>query len=292
MPVVQPLHLAHTLESGQAFRWVRAGSDEGEEGQWFRGVILDNVVEIGQVPGGMEFRCAPEDESKLLPLIRDYLRLDDDLEAIYASITVDGRIGTAIAEYRGMRVLRQEPWECLVSFICSANSNISRISANLEAMSIQFGRLIGLPGRQGNTFPTPTALAEAGEEGLRKLGLGFRAKYVASVARTVADGGFDLVALREVPYEEALDALTTLPGVGDKVANCALLFSLDKLEAFPVDVWVHRAVQERYPNSAERPLPRKDMRAWAQDHFGPYAGYANQYLFHQRRLQGRGRKRS
>jgi N-glycosylase/DNA lyase len=234
----------------------------------------------------VEFYCAPDDEAVLKPLIRDYLRLGDDLEAIYQTINLDQRIDSAIGRYRGLRLVRQDPWECLVSFICSSTSNIPRISANIADISAHFGRPVALDGDVRGTFPTPEALAAAGEQSLRDLGLGFRAKYVAAVSEIVASGKIDLFSLREAAYEDALEALTALPGVGDKVANCVLLFSLDKLEAFPVDVWLHRALQEWYLGGDGK-LSRTKMRLWAQDYFKPYAGYASQYLFHNRRLMGR-----
>ncbi len=278
IPFAGKLDLLSTLESGQAFRWRR-------EGEWLYGVIFNNLVKIRQVAEGVEFFSAPDGETAIEPLVRDYLRLHDDLDAIYEAIGADERIAAGIARYPGMRILRQEPWECLISFICSANSNIPRISANVEDMAKSFGIHIEFDGRVRNTFPTPPVLAEVGEQPLRQLGLGFRAKYVARVARTVADGALDLYALREASYDEALEALTALPGVGDKVANCVLLFSLDKLEAFPVDVWIDRALREWYLDGAGLKLTRKAMRPWAQQRFGRYAGYANQYLFHRRRLQ-------
>ena len=186
-----------------------------------------------------------------------------------------------------MRVLRQEPWECLVSFICSANNNIPRITRNVGDIASAFGSPI-LDGTScPNAFPTADRLAEAGEPALRELGLGFRARYVAAAAERVARSQIDLFGLREASYQEALDALMELPGVGDKIANCVLLFSLDKLEAFPVDVWIDRALREWYFTDSKAQVTRGYMRAWAQERFGRYAGYANQYLFHQRRLQGR-----
>ena len=287
IPFAGPLDLTHTLLSGQAFRWVHDGTAGTEDGPWFRGVLFDNFVRLRRVPGGVEFHCGPDDEAALAPLVGDYLRLGDDLEAIYRAIGADERIGAAIARYQGMRILRQHPWECLASFICSANSNIPRIAANVQDISTHFGRAIEVDSRVWHCFPTAAKLAEAGEERLRRLGLGFRAKYLAPAARMVADGQVDLFALREAPYEEALEALTALPGVGGKVANCVLLFSLDKLEAFPVDVWIHRALAEWYVGGRGKPPSRREMRLWAQERFGPYAGYANQYLFHHRRREGR-----
>ena len=140
-------------------------------------------------------------------------------------------------------------------------------------------------GEVRSAFPTPDALADAGEQKRRDLGLGFRAKYVAAAAERIARGDVDLYSLREATYDEALEALVELPGVGDKVGNCVLLFSLDKPRAFPVDVWIDRALREWYPEVVEQKLTRKAMRPWAQEYFGAYAGYANQYLFHGRRLQ-------
>ena len=285
IPFYQSFDLTNTLESGQAFRWRREDPTRPGEGQWYYGVVFNNVVKIRHEPECIEFFCAPDDETALEPLIRDYLRLSDDLETIHRAIGTDERIKATIGRYRGMRLLRQDPWETLVSFICSANSNIPRIMTNIEDMSSSFGRPLMLNDYARSTFPTSEALAEAGEQKLRGLGLGFRAKYVNAVANTVASGDLDLYALREAEYEEALEVLIALPGVGDKVANCVLLFSLDKLEAFPVDVWIDRAFREWYLDGADLKLTKKAMRPWAQERFGLYAGYANHYLFHGRRLQ-------
>ena len=291
IPYAEPMDIAASLESGQAFRWKRMDTTSPDGDGWYRGVIFNNVVRLRRLDEGIEFFSQPDDEGAMAPLVRDYLRLADDLDSIYASINVDKRIGGAIDRFHGLRLIRQDPWECLVSFICSSNSNIPRISTNVEDMSKALGRAIACGGGEMYAFPSPEALAEAGEDPLRRLGLGFRAKYVAAAARIVADGGIDLFRLREAPYEEALEALTALPGVGDKVANCVMLFSLDKLDAFPVDVWVDRVLREWYAdrmsaNGGKR-LTRKQMRPWAQGYFDRYAGYANQYLFHDRRLQGK-----
>ena len=289
IPFTGPLDLITTLESGQAFRWRR-------EGEWLTGVVFENVIRTRQTPDGVEFACGPDDEAAIAPLFRDYLRLDDDLEAIRDRIRVDDRIAEAMLRYPGLRVLRQEPWECLVSFICSANNNVPRISVNVEDIAENFGRPLSFGECRRSTFPSPARLAQVEERDLRALGLGFRAKYVAGAARIVAAGDLDLFALREADYDTALKELLELPGVGDKVANCILLMSLDKREAFPVDVWIDRALREWYPEHVIRadgkPLTRAAMRPWAQSYFGEFAGYANQYLFQGRRLlkKERGRK--
>jgi N-glycosylase/DNA lyase len=274
----EPFNLAATLESGQAFRWHKAGDV-------YQGVVFGNVIEIRGVPRGIEFSCLPDAENDIAPLLCDYLGLNIDLASVYEAISVDKHIEEAITRYSGMRVLRQDPWECLVGFICSSASNIPRISRNVEDISIAFGKPIGRSIKR-HSFPTPEDLAEAGEKRIFRLGLGYRATYLSKTAQAVAEGDMDLASLRKDSYGHALEALVTLAGVGDKVANCVLLFSLDKPEAFPVDTWIIRVLREWYLDEAmPNSLPK--MRAWAQGYFGPYAGYANQYLFHERRRRDR-----
>ena len=292
LSVRQPFDLASSLESGQAHRWVRdgqAGQGSGED--WYWGVICGNLIKIRTTtyrgPDGslcVELRSTPTgDPEHLEPLLRSYFRLDDDVEAIYHEITRDSRVATMVNRYRGLRLLRTDPWECLIAFICSANSNLSRIHANMEALSEKFGRPLVLDGQVRYTFPTPEELAGAGEAMLRSLRLGFRAPYVAQAAVAVAEERLDLEALRHMAYQDAKVRLIELPGVGSKIADCVLLHSLDKLEAFPIDIWVRRALRDWY-FQGQKPPPDRAMLEWAQDHFGPYAGYAELYLFHGRRL--------
>ena len=280
LTIAQPLDLASTLESGQAFRWSRQGG-------WYYGAVQDNLVALKQDGFLLDVRSAPSSPEQIESSLRDYLRLDDDLEDIYSSIDTDPRMHEAIAEYRGLRILRQDPWECLVSFICSANSNIPRISATMVSLAQNYGRPLKLGDYVDYSFPSPEKLAEAGEAALRDLKLGFRAKYVAQAAERVASGVVKLEPLRHLPYQEAKEVLMSLAGVGDKVADCALLFSLDKLDACPIDRWVRRAMEEWYLDG-ER-LNYRDIRAWSLEKWGGYAGYAQQYLFHQKRLLGKGR---
>lgn len=296
LPIQQALDLASSLESGQAHRWGR-GTEKGDdpEGRWHWGVIQGNVVRIragsrsaGSDPASagpvLQIRSAPpKDSGYVQRVIRSYFRLNDDIEDIYGDIARDPRVAGMVSKYRGLRLLRVEPWECLISFICSANSNLTRIHANVEAISERFGHPVSLDGQIRHTFPQPEQLARAGESELRNLGLGFRAPYVAETARIVAGGGLDLESLRLLSYVEAKEQLMELPGVGPKIADCVLLHSLDKLEAFPIDVWVRRALSEWY-FPTEKPPPDRTLVTWAQEHFGLYAGYAQLYLFHGRRL--------
>ena len=277
--IAQPLDLASTLESGQAFRWRRRGA-------WYYGVLHDNLVALKQDGFRLDVRSAPLPPEQIESQLGDYLRLDDDLEAIYACIDTDPRMHGAIAEYRGLRILRQDPWECLVGFICSANSNIPRISATMVSLAQNYGQPLTLDDYVDYSFPTPRKLAAAGEGALRDMKLGFRAKYVAQAAERVALGEVKLEPLRHLPYQEAKEVLMSLAGVGEKVADCVLLFSLDKLDACPIDRWVRRAMEEWYLDGAK--LNYRDIRAWSLEKWGGYAGYAQQYLFHRKRLEGKG----
>ena len=232
----------------------------------------------------------------MLSSFREYLRLDDDLPAIYDSITWDANVSSQVQRYPGLRVLRQEPWECLVAYICSANSNIETIHLNMERLSNEFGSLLTLANPDGatsgvstfrrHTFPSPADLAEAGEGELRRLKLGFRAPYVHQAAVAVLEGRLDLQRLIRAPYGDTKAELMALRGIGDKIADCIALMSLEKMEAFPIDVWVRRALADWYFPGQKTPTNRT-LLPWAQEYFGRYAGYANQYLFHGRRLRDR-----
>ncbi len=290
MPVGEVINVVASLESGQAHRWSK-GSGSEEDGPWHWGVVEGNLIKIRHNSdpslgpwGGLEFRSSPgDDRESLKSHLWSYFRLEDDVDGIFQDITGDPRVAEMVLKHRGLRLLRTEPWECLIAFICSANSNIPRIHSNMESMAEAFGRPLTLDGHTRYSFPTPKALARAGETVLRALGLGFRAPYVAQAATAVAEGRLDLDALRHMSYQEAQARLMEQPGIGPKIADCVLLHSLDKLEAFPIDVWVRRALREWYFPDRKPPTDRV-MNEWAQGYFGRYAGYAELYLFHGRRL--------
>ena len=272
----QPFDLAATLLGGQAHRWKI-------DGDWFSGVLRGNFIKMRQTGEGIEFRSGPAPEADLAPLLRDYFRLDDDLLEVYDRICFDGRVAAMVKQYPGLRILRQEPWECLVAYVCSANNSIRQIHNNLENVSNAFGNPVRLDGDVRHTFPTPVQLVEAGEQGLRDLKLGFRSPNVHQVTVKVLERSLNLDELIYLPYEDARDKLMECRGIGAKIANCILLFSLEKPQAFPVDVWVRRALAEWY-FPGQKPPTNPVLEQWAHDYFGNYAGYANQYLFHGRRL--------
>ena len=286
LAVDQPLALGESLESGQAHRWRRLADGR------YSGVLGGRLVQIGTAAddgGGLEYHCAgpggQREDAATDALLRSYFRLDDDIDAIYADICRDRRVSEMVARYPGLRILRQEPWECAVAFICSANSNIPRIHQNMEAMAAALGEPLELDGEVRHTFPGPARLAAAGEGKLRQLGLGFRAPYVAAAAQQVCAGELDLAALAGAPYADAKARLMECRGIGAKIADCIAVFALDKLEAFPVDVWVRRALAEWYFPMQKKP-PDRALVEWAQGYFGQYAGYSQQYLFHGRRKAG------
>ncbi|MBX8643449.1 MAG: DNA-3-methyladenine glycosylase 2 [Thermoplasmata archaeon] len=275
--VSQPFDLRLSVECGQAFRWNRIGEN-------YYCVLGRRILKIRQHGRTLKASLSPDTGFfGVLGLIGDVFRFDDDIDSIIHEISVDKIIAEAVMRYRGLRIIRQDPWECLVSYLCSINSNIPRIRKDVERLSDAFGEEITFDGLKFSTFPTVSSLAEASETELRKLRLGFRAKYISSAARRIRDEGVDLLSLRRMGYEEAFNLLTEFDGVGPKVADCVLLFSLDKLEAFPVDRWVKRAVEILYFDGREMPASR--VREWASEHFGAYAGYAQEYLFYGSRLR-------
>ncbi len=277
LPANQPLELQATLESGQVFRWRR-------DGDWWWGVVGRHAYALCQVEGGLLFCTSALSTAEALAELHAFLRLDDDLDAICQNMAADQPLAEAVARHRGLRLLRQDPWECLASFVCSSASNIPRISRNLRSVSEAYGEPLTLEGRRLWRFPDAGRLAEAGEKELLGLGLGFRAGYLAKIARRVGEGNLDLMALRMTPYREAKALLMELPGVGEKVADCVLAFSLDKLEGFPVDRWVRRALEDWYACSEKARY--RDLLSWAQERWGQRAAYVQQYLFHHRRLMG------
>lgn len=270
-----PLELSHTLMCGQAFRW-------RPEGGWFLGTVGSTAMKVRKAPGGLEVRSSPPVSAGL---VRSYFRLDDDLDAILKEVSVDRHIRRAIDRYRGLRLLRQDPWECLVSYVASSASNIPKISRCISKMSQNYGDRLELGGFVTHAFPAPETLAAAGARALRGCELGFRAGYIAGIARDMTDPDSQglltpegLRSLRQVPAEQARLKLLEFLGVGEKVADCVLLFSLDKLDTFPVDRWVQRVAERLFFRG--RKLSPKKAREWGRGHYGRYAGYAQQYLFH------------
>ncbi len=216
--------------------------------------------------------------------VRRYFGLDLDLAAVLPTIDVDSQIHAAIVRYRGLRVLQQDGWETLASFICSSFNNIKRIEGMIERLCQAFGDPIRLGAYRSFSFPKPQALARVPERKLRELGLGYRAAYLRSTARLIVDGKLSMDQLRSVDYDAAKKALLACDGVGDKVADCVALFGCGKYEAFPVDVWMERVMRYYFRH---RRMTRSLVHRYARQRFGAYAGLAQQYLFHHARMSAR-----
>ena len=236
------------------------------------GVVRGRVWRVRQAHGRLEARGEGGGDD-LMALWR-HLAIDAPLRRIERRLAADPILRRALPYTSGIAVMRQDPWECLVSYVISAFNNIPKIRMTVDCLSRRFGEPLG-GGRYA--FPSVERLADARLSALRACILGYRAAYVRAASRAVAGGDLDLDRLGALPYETARDALLALPGVGEKVADCVLLFALGHGEAFPVDVWIHRAVQEAYFRG--RGSSARAIRDWARERFGRVAGYANQHLF-------------
>jgi len=273
LPFRGPLDLDLTLTCGQAFRWRRSGRG------WSGVVGRAEFLLLGAGPETLEVETVGEDPGA--EAIRRYFRLDED-PRIHLEHAPELEHLPGFAPLLGMRLLRQDSWEALASFICSAAANIRKITTCVEALSDRFGEPIRGSDRRG--FPTVRALASARESDLRRAGLGFRAPYLLGTARMLAmDGAWSWERVRGLELDGARAELTRFPGVGPKIADCALLFGLDRLDAYPVDRWIRRATQEL---SSRRSAGDDELARWAV-RLGPGRGYLQQILFHLRRTTGR-----
>lgn len=217
--------------------------------------------------------------------LRKFLQTEIDLERVLRTFPNDEPMNQAVTACLGLRVLRQEPWECLASFILSATKQIVQIRQIVAHLCECFGEPLGdnASGNLRYAFPTPEKIAGVTELDLRKCKMGFRAPNLLGAAQQIAGGKLDLPALAGLPYAEAREKLMTLRGVGGKIADCVLLFAYGFDSAFPVDVWVERALQTLY--FPKRRVSEKKLKHFAATHFGPHAGYAQQYLFHYMRTK-------
>lgn len=273
---VEDYDLAATLASGQAFRWSRAGDAWdgiiGEHWVRLRQAPQEIVAETTRPPGNWQW-------------LRHYLQSEIRLDEVLATFPNDEPMRNAVAACRGLRLLRQDPWECLASFICSSTKQIVQIQQIIALLCQRYGS--PLPALEGAapawSFPTAERLSSVPATELRECKLGFRAPYLGGSAAKVASGEVDLSRLGQLPLAEARDVLVTLPGVGLKIADCVLLFAYGFPLAFPLDVWVMRALRRLYFPRRAAKIHR--LRHFSQTHFGPYAGYAQQYLFHYMRTK-------
>ncbi len=275
---VRDYDLAATLDSGQVFRWRKRGES-------WEGVLGKQFLRLTQTDAGIHAAtAAPVDDWHFL---REFLQTNLDLAAVLKTFPNDDPMHAAVAHCHGLRLLRQDPWECLASFILSSTKQIVQIRQIVGLLCERFGERLAPPpplaDSPSHSFPFPERIAACTEAELRDCKMGFRAPGLLATARAIADGKLDLERIRTLDYAAARAELMKLRGVGGKIADCVLLFAYGFDSAFPVDVWIERALQELY--FPRRRAGEKRLRKFAATHFGPHAGYAQQYLFHYMRTK-------
>lgn len=301
-----PFDLYATLDSGQVFRW------ELRNGWWY-GIIDREVVRLRQ--DGQALTCVSSSDEMNASFLHWYFRLDEDFKAILSVLMKDESISEAVQKYYGLRLIRQPVWECLISFIIATNANIPRIRQMISSICERYGNETEFESLHYKQFPSTAALAKAPIKELEDCGLGYRARFVKNVAESVYEGRMDLSSLSILDYSEAREVLLeslrgekSLLGIGPKVADCVLLFSCGKDGAFPIDVWIAKAIATYYPRllddsvvkKLESNVPGKKVALSLRDYdsigsamrkyFGDHAGLAQQYLFHFARSTSLGRE--
>ncbi len=277
LSVFDPRDIFHC---GQAFRWEEKAKNR------YQVTACQRVIEVEKTEDRILFyNTHRRDFEKIW---REYFDLDTDYEKIQKRlIRRDPVMAEAVAFGRGIRILKQQPFETLISFIISSNNNIKRIKGSVEGLAKTYGEVIdSYDGRLHYAFPTPKALSAASVEELKLLGLGYRARYVKETAEKVFENPGILEKMLQQKRRECLEGVSTFSGVGPKVGSCVVFFSMGKREAFPVDVWVKRMMEALYFNE---PKPLAEIERFAMEKFGKDAGYAQQYLFYYAREKGIGK---
>ena len=259
-----------TINSGQVFLWNKIND-------YWVGVDGQDLLLLNQSPF-----MAKSSSNK----INYFFREEDNLKKILSNISRDKIVERAVKRSPGLRLIRQDPFQCYISFICSSNSSIQNIKLMLENLCKKFGAEHEFNGHKVSTFPRAEVLANASMKDLIDCRLGFRAKYVKGAAQAVNSGEIDFTLLKKTEYITCLETLKKIRGIGNKIADCIMLFSLDKIESFPIDRWTQRILLKYYKRSfdniTEKPMTEKKYEKLHEEivkYFGPYAGYAQQFLF-------------
>ena len=265
---VTSFDIFHTFDCGQCFRW-------NYENDGFSGVAFGEYLHISQKDGKIILKNTTLDTFNRI--WREYFDFDRDYDKIKAELSCDEVLKKAISFGGGIRILNQDAFECLISFIISASNNIPRIKKIIELLCLNFGEKAQSGEHTYYKFPTADALSTLSLEDLAVIRAGFRDKYILSAAKAVSSGQLDLEALKKASFDYAKSQLLRLSGVGEKVASCILLFGLGKTEGFPVDVWVKRIMEYCYFSA---PQTKEVISDFAKNKFGAYGGFAQQYLFY------------
>ncbi|MCK5811995.1 MAG: 8-oxoguanine DNA glycosylase [Clostridiales bacterium] len=261
-------NLVQTIESGQCFRWEKV--DEAR----YQGTAYHRTITIGQINNDLYIDGTTPKEFQYIWL--PYFDLEGNYEHIIEFLSIDPLLKKAMKGASGLHVLKQEPFETLISYIISANNHIPRIKKIIKILSETLGDEIILDEQTTYAFPTEKQLALASIDDVNKCKAGFRNKYIHKTAKSIYEKNYDFIKLKDMSYEKAKNNLKQFLGVGDKVADCALLFSGIRLDAFPVDVWIKRVIEREY---GKNDMSLTDIAQFGRVQFGKYAGYANNYLF-------------
>jgi len=258
----------NSINSGQVFLWEKHGSD------WY-GIDGQDVLKINK--NGVI--------KSIRNLKTDFFRKNDNIEEIIKSISKDKTVKKAVKEYEGLRLFRQDPFQCLISFIISSNSNIQKIKNSLEKITKKFGKKVKIQNKEFFLFPEPEKLAKATIDEIKSCGVGYRAPFIKEAAKMVILKKIDFEYLKKCDYHEAKKNICLVPGIGNKVADCIMLFSLNKLESFPLDTWMIKILEKYYSKEFKietKTITQKQYELLHEkivNYFGPYCGYAQQYLF-------------
>ena len=276
---IDSFELADIFDCGQCFRWNKQNNGS------YTGVFKNNVLNVQKQGDTAIFKGICNGDIK--EIVKDYFDLDRDYEGIKKQLSkIDENVKTSVEYGKGIRILNQDLWETIISFIISANNNIPRIKGIIERLSKAYGKEIDWNGDKYYTFPTAEELKDVSVEDFRKLGTGFRDTRLYETTHMILDGKVNLEQLQNNPNTiEVREQLLCLSGVGPKVADCILLFStLKRFEVFPIDVWVRRVMNELYiKNPDENKVNKKEIEKLAKEKFGNLAGIAQQYLFYWKR---------
>lgn len=276
---VKDFNAMHIFECGQAFRWNK------EEDGSYTGVVHDKVINVRQKGTSVFFSNVSMDDYH--KIIRDYFDFDTDYTEIKRLVNTDEIMNTAIEFGNGIRILNQDEWETMISFMISANNRIPMIKKVIENLSEKFGDYIGdYNGKTYYSFPTAEKLADVSVEDILLCKAGFRAPRIKEAAQRFLKEKHIIYNIKNTTYDDGLNYLKTFNGIGDKVANCILLFSMKQFDTFPVDVWVRRVMQTLY---VDNKTTDSEIKKFAENKFGKYSGYAQQYLFFYARENGIGK---
>ena len=262
------INIDNSINSGQVFLWEKNGTD------WY-GINGQDILKINK--NGVI--------KSILNSKTNFFRKNDNMQEIIKSISKDETVKKSVKQYEGLRIFKQDPFQCMISFIISSNSNIQKIKNSLEKISKKFGKKVKIQNKEFFLFPKPEKLANASIEEIKKCGVGYRAPFIKQASKMIVLKKINFKYLEKCDYEEAKKNICVIPGIGNKVADCILLFSLNKLEAFPLDTWMIKILEKYYSN--EFKIETKTITTNQYDilhekivnYFGPYCGYAQQFLF-------------